>query len=615
MKSFFRFFYNVFRYIGKTISFVRNFFFNIVLLILVVLVVMSLMPETRQTIPDDSILRLDINGNIVEQKKILRTVEKLLEDSTDLETTDRETALQDILDVIAGAAEDKKIIGMLLNLENMKTGGLDQLLTIGAAIEEFRKSGKIVIASEDLYSQSQYLLASHADKIILNPMGAVDIHGFGVYKLYFKDALEKLKVTYNVFRVGSHKSAVEPFSRNSMSDEDRLQNELWLSALWQEYVDHISRQRELPPETIQSYPEKIAENLSRTGGDTARLALETGLVDELWTREEFSIYLRSLNRKDVEDSLISSGSYLETITPSYSEDSGESDRIGLIIAEGAILPGDQTTGFIGGESLSRLIRKARKDDSVKALVLRINSGGGSAFAAELIRQELVEVKKSGKPVVVSMGTVAASGGYWIAADADEIWASKATITGSIGIFGAIPTFDRSLEALGISSDGAGTSPLAAGVNLTRPLPEELKSAIQLSINHNYKNFVEIVANGRKLERSRVEKLAEGRVYDAVTAQNLGLVDQLGTLEDAIESAAKLAGLDTYSTGYIDVPASIQSQLLDFFSTAYGTLRHRELGILEAALPVDPDVAFQLKTLALLTDPRHSFAFCPVKLHL
>lgn len=608
--------FNIFKYTGRIFTCFRNLVFNLALLVILGVVIVSFMTSTEPSIPDKAIIRLDITGNIVEQKKIPSSLEKLFEDSLELRNHEPETSLQDLLDVIDKAAQDQRITGILLNLKNLKNGGLNQLLTIGKAIEAFRQTGKIVIASEDYYTQSQYLLASHADKIILNPMGAVDLHGFGVYRLYFREAIERLKIDYNIFKVGSHKSALEPFTRDSMSNEDRRQNELWLSSVWNEYIEQISKQRDLPFDLLDGYPDTIANSLEQTSGDAAQLALQQGLVDEVWTREKIHSYLETLfDNNSSKDNLITSSSYLESLTPSYTDNSQNDNKVGLIIAEGTILPGNQPTGLIGGDSLQKLIKQARKDPHIKALVLRINSGGGSAFASEIIRQELLELKKSGKPIVVSMGTLAASGGYWIAADADEIWASKVTITGSIGIFGAIPTFDRSLASLGIFSDGTGTSPLASGLDLTKPLPEQLKSAIQQNVEHNYRHFIDIVATGRKMEKSKVENLAQGRVYDGQAAKDLGLVDQLGSLNDAIESAAQHAKLENYSTSYIQAPVSVKNQLMQLFSSAYSHLAPSSTIKNAPFMPLHNQIVDHLKTLAQLQDPQNMFAFCPIKLNL
>jgi protease-4 len=449
-------------------------------------------------------------------------------------------------------------------------------------------------------------------------MGGVDIHGIGVYRLYFKDAVERLEVNYNVFKIGSYKSALEPFTRNSMSPADKQQNELWLSALWQVYTDEVAKQRNIPVQAVQYYTDNIDKALHSTKGDTAQLALETGLVDQIATRQETTAYLTSLSSTPTgSPELLSSTDYLNSITPSFApkESPAESptDKVGLIIAEGNILPGKQPPGMIGGDSMANLIKKAREDSAVKAVVLRINSGGGSAFASEVIRQEILELKKSGKPVVVSMGSVTASGGYWIAADADQIWASPATITGSIGIFGAIPTFEKTLASLGVYRDGIGTTPLAAGLDITQPLPEQLKSAIQQAIAYNYDQFLQIVARGRNLEKSNVARLAQGRVYDGQTALALGLIDKLGSLEDAIGAAAELADLEEFATEYIQPPVSIKDQFLNFFTSGQTFLADTAVSRHPVIIRFQKALRNHLEELPLLDDPRGIYAHCLLKL--
>ena len=591
---------NIFKYVGKIFTFIRNTLINLAMLSLLLVVLLTLLPQKVSNIPSQSILRLDILGNIVEEKKFFGAVKKLLDDSVDPEATEPETGLQDILDIIDNAAADDRIVALLLNLKHMENAGLNQLQVIGQALINFKESGKTVIAAEDYYSQSQYYLASHASKIFLHPMGGVDIHGFGVYRLYFRKAMEKLAITYNIFKVGNFKSALEPFTRDDMSPEDRQQNEIWLSALWQVYKDTILQQRKLSKEVLEEYTADISRALQKTQGDTAQLALQIGLVDEVANRADITTYLTTLTKsQDGKPRLIGSQTYFDSLIPSYSKVDQQGDKIGLIIAEGNILPGKQPPGLIGGDSLAALIKKAREDKHVKALVMRINSGGGSAFASEIIRQELLLLQKKGKPVVISMGAVAASGGYWIAADADEIWASDATITGSIGIFGAIPTFEKTLSSLGISSDGTGTTPLAAGLDLTQPLPESLKSAIQQSVAHNYDHFLQIVASGRELEKSRVGELAEGRVYDGKEAQKLGLVDKIGSLDDAVEAAANLAGITDYRAEYIEPTTTVREQVLHFFASHISPL---------TALVNTQDHPFMLKLKKILATKINDFLF-------
>lgn len=561
---------HILKYAGRFFTIIRNTFLNLLFLLFVVIVAFSFFASLKKpevAINKNSILRLDVYGDIVEEKKMLSSLEMLLEDPVFGQSRQNETLLQDILDVINKSASDEHIKVILLNLKQMGRAGFNQLETIGSALNDFKKTGKKVIAAEDYYTQSQYFLASYADTISINPMGGVDIHGLGVYRLYFKEAIDSLKINYNIFKVGTYKSALEPFTRTDMSVQDELQNEAWLSKLWQNFSDVVTKNRDINSFQLRRYTDNIALELAKAKGNTAQLALNTGLVDSIFTRTQVKDYLQILSNAIGETlPVTSTRDYLTTITPSYTPGGKGKQNIGIIIAEGNILPGKQPSGLIGGDSLAALIAKARVDSDIKALVLRINSGGGSAFASEIIRQALLEFKKTNKPLVVSMGSVAASGGYWIAADADEIWAAKTTITGSIGIFGAIPTFEKSLESLGIYSDGIGTTPIAAGLNLTRALSQPVKDSIQLNIEYNYKQFLEIVSQGRGLDVESVAKLAEGRVYDGLTAQSLGLVDNIGSLEEGIGAGARLANLSDYEARYIQKPSSVRDQLFRYLTT-------------------------------------------------
>ena len=608
---------NIFKYAGKFFTIIRNTFLNVIFIFVLGVVVFSFFSSSKQpevTINKSSILRLDLYGNIVEERKILNSIEQILEDPLFGQSRQQETLLQDILDVIDKGSSDDNIKIILLNLKQMGRAGLNQLETIGEALETFKKSGKQVIAAEDYYTQTQYFLASYANTIIVNPMGGVDLHGLGVYRLYFKDAIDSLKINYNIFKVGTYKSALEPFTRTDMSAQDQKQNEIWLSKLWQNFSSIVSQNRHISSFQLRRYTDNIAEELEKVKGNTAQLASNTGLVDKIMTRSQIKDHLKSITQITGNSlPVTSTKKYLDNIVPSYTPDGTSQDNIGIIVAEGNILPGKQPTGFIGGDSLALLIEKARTDSTIKALILRINSGGGSAFASEIIRQSLLDFKKSNKPLVVSMGSVAASGGYWIAADADKIWAEKTTITGSIGIFGAIPTFEKSLGSLGVYSDGIGTTPLAAGLNITRPLSQPIKDSIQQTIEYNYGQFLGIVAEGRDMDLTRVAGLAEGRVYDGVTAKEIGLVDDLGSLDDAIQSTAKLAGLTDYKARYIQPPSTVKDQLLQYFTS----------GLKPFASNLDPQwvtllketFSTQIDQFLTLDDPAGVYAVCEISPYL
>jgi len=347
-------------------------------------------------------------------------------------------------------------------------------------------------------------------------MGEVDLHGFGVFRLYMRELLDTLKVNFHIFRVGTFKSALEPLFRNDMSPEAKEANLEWLTQLWQQFCGDIADQRGISAENLNDAVEQLPENLEKAEGDTARMALALHLVDGIKTQEEFREYLTSLvgrNKKNTGFKRVDFVDYLATMTPAYDPPMVKEESVALLIAQGDIVYGDGEYGQIGSSGLTKLLRKARQEKTVKAVVLRIDSGGGSAFASELIRQEILELQKAGKPVVVSMGSMAASGAYWLSADADKIYASPDTITGSIGIFGAFPTIEKSLAEIGIFNDGVGTTGMAGQRSMTRPMSEDFQAAVQLNIERGYRQFLEIVAQGRRMEPAEVEKIAEGRVWD------------------------------------------------------------------------------------------------------
>jgi len=568
MKNIFSALSTLFRWIGKFLTATRSILGNLIFLILMVVILTALFAEKKAPIIHDAALILALSGDIVEEKRPVNPLAEIVPEIMPDQQVATETLLQDILDAIHHAAKDNRIKCILLDLKDLGAVGLDQMQTIGLALNQFKKSGKKVIAAEDFYRQKAYYLASFASEIYLNPMGGVDLHGFGSYHLFFREALEKLRINYHVFRVGTYKSAIEPIIRDSMSIEAKDQMQGLLTSLWTIFTTDITRQRALPSDAIDQYANNIATKLAASGGDTARLALDGKLVDGLKDRQEIRDYLAQQTASSPEKgfSQVSMQEYLRTITPSYQPPLVAADNtIGVIIAEGMILDGTQPAGTIGGNSLAALIRKARLDPAVKAVTLRINSGGGSAFASEIIRQEILELKKSNKPVVVSMGSTAASGGYWIAADADEIWASPATVTGSIGIFAAIPTFENSLAALGVHSDGVGTTQLASGLDLTRPLAPPLKEAVQMTLDHGYQQFLSLVATGRNIDMEKVRTVAEGRVFAGNEAQQQRLVDKIGNMEEAIASAARLAKLDNYTASYIERPRSLSEEMLELFT--------------------------------------------------
>ncbi len=610
MKTLFKAIYAIFRGLIKVISFLRVTVFNLLFIGVIAIAVMAFIPEEKSDIAQNSILELTLAGDIVEQTEEVEPLGDYFSEFIGLPEQTRQTLLQDILDTIYQAQDDPNITALLLNLESMGTIGLNQLHLIGSALIAFRDSGKPVIAAEDYYSQDQYYLAAHADKIFLNPMGGIYLKGFGMYRLYFSDALEKLKINFHVFQVGSYKSALEPITRNTMSPEDRYQSRAWLMTWWDTYCRDVSEQRSITSESINDYINSVPGNLRTVDGDLAELALKYGLVDGLKQRHEIRDYLSSLSHSSSDGSprLVAFRDYLQTVKRSYRDT--DKDRIGLIVAEGNIMPGKSGEGTIGADTVLSLLRDARTDEHIKALVLRINSGGGSAFASELIRQELLQFKKSGKPLVVSMGTYAASGGYWIAADADEIWASPDSLTGSIGIFMAIPTFEKILNSNGIFRDGVGTTNLASGLALSQPLSAEMKVALQLVLDKGYKNFISIVANGRNMTAEKVEAVAQGRVFSGEAARQAGLVDNLGTLTQAIRSAAQLAGLEEYGVYTLAEQRSLKDRFMRTIGIKISLLLENDISLLSFLRNfLSPGTGFE--QFMTFRDPNGMYAHCMI----
>jgi protease-4 len=529
------------------------------------------------------------------------------------EPAQQETLLKDVIDAIDYAGNDERIQILVLNLHHMGAAGISKLQYIGEALIRFKESGKEIIAAGDVFNQGQYYLAAHADRIYVHPMGGVFLTGFGLYRQYFKTALEKLLIQFHVFRVGTYKSALEPFLRDDMSKYAKEANLAWLTVLWDTFKGNLAEMRGLEPQGIDDYINNISGHLAKVDGDTARLALNYGLVDELKTRDEVRDELIQLVGEDEDKhtfNQIQLDEYLAVIRPELMQTDPASAKIGVIVARGMILDGTQPAGKIGGDTLSDLIRKARLDDKIAAVVLRIDSPGGSALASEIIRNEIELTRQSGKPVIASMSSIAASGGYWISSAADEIWASPTTITGSIGIYGAFVTLEKSLDSLGIHSDGVGTTQLAGAFDPARPLNSVVADSMQQMIENNYRRFIQLVAEGRNLEPKEVERIAQGRVWAGKTAQELGLVDKFGNLQDAVQAAADLTDIEKYDVIYVEQDLTAWEkwvrQLNRFLSHVFNS------ALEQAAHPVVQlygDFGRDLGQILELNDPRGVYAYC------
>jgi protease-4 len=456
-----------------------------------------------------------------------------------------ETRLRDLVDIVDQARDDDRIQALVLELEGLDGAGLPMLQDLARSIRWFRDAGKKVYAWGQGYSQRQYYLAAQADEVYLDPMGYLIIDGYSYYRSYFRGTIDKLAVDINVFKVGSHKSSPEEFTRSDMSPEDREDARVWIGALWEAYKTDVAAARELEPQLIQAYADEAAAGIRATGGDAAQYALARGLVDGLKTRAEFEQLVAEVAGEDEDTgySAVDWQSYLPVVRSQHALARSADRNVGVIVAAGEILDGEQAPGFVGGDTLASMLRDARLDDEIGAVVLRIDSPGGSMMASEVIRREVAALSEAGKPVVASMGAVAASGGYYIAMDADRILAAPTTITGSIGVFAIVPTFQRTLGKIGITSDGFGTTRLAGQAELDRELGPDVREILQASVEHAYATFVGHVARARDRRPEEIESLAQGRVWTGADARAAGIVDELGDLDEAIAEAAGLAGLE------------------------------------------------------------------------
>jgi protease IV len=526
-----------------------------------------------------------------------------------------ETLLRDVTDAIGAAKSDDRIKLVVLDLGKLDSSGLSKLQEIGAALREFRASGKRVVVAADSLDQTQYYLAAQAGEVYLDPMGLVYIDGFSYYRMFLKDAIEKLGVDVNVFRAGTYKSFTDQFSRSDMAPSEREESSVWLESLWNAYQQDVTRARSLPAGALNEFVADEPAALAAVSGDAAKLALQRGLVTALKSRRQMAEELKVLVGEDEESHSFNSigmNQYLASVRSKHALKSKSGSKVGIVVASGEILDGHQPPGTIGGDSTADLLRQARYDNAVKAVVLRVDSPGGSMFASEQILREVQTLRKSGKPVVVSMSTYAASGGYYISAAANQIFASPTTLTGSIGVFSVVPTFQRTLEKFGVKVDGIGTTPLAGDMRVDRSLTPASRRILQTSVDHAYAEFLRRVGDGRKKPVEDVDKIAQGRVWAGVDAQRIGLVDHLGGLKDATDAAAKLAELGSdYNVDYIEPELSLREELL--MQLRSETLRIGQIaGIIAPRSDVervlDP-VLEQARAVARLNDPRGLYAYC------
>jgi protease-4 len=493
-----------------------------------------------------------------------------------------ETTLRDLTEAIEAAKDDKRIKTLVLEFDAMGGAGQPTLDEFARAVKSFRESGKKVIAYGTGYGRDSYYVAAHADEIYLDPMGLVVLEGYERYRNYYKSALDKLGIDVNVFRVGTFKSAVEPWIRDDMSAEDRISSQAFVDSLWGTYIDVVAAARGMEPAALRQYVDTLSPTVKAAKGDTAKVALDAKLVTALKTPLEVEKRVMELAAKDDEKETYRSvglDDYLRIVRAEDKISRHPDARVAVLVGSGEIVDGSGGGGVIAGDDMSALIRKARLDQDIKALVLRIDSPGGSVLASEKIYREVLAFKETGRPVVVSMGDLAASGGYYIAAPADEIWASPATITGSIGIFGLFPTAPRALDKIGVNTDGVGTTPLSGELRIDRSVGPAAAMLLQATIERGYEDFLARVSKGRNKSRDDVDAIAQGRVWSGRDAKDRGLVDQLGSLDQAIAAAAKRAGLEEgkYERDYLESDKSWAQELVASVETSAASLMLRVAG--------------------------------------
>ncbi|CAG9296257.1 signal peptide peptidase SppA [Celerinatantimonas diazotrophica] len=611
MKILFRLIGKLLKYAWRTINFVRQFIVNIFFFAIIIAVIVAFNHQGHQKptpeLTGRNALTINLDGKLVEQPRKISDITRLVQKYLGAQLP-QEIGIHQLAHTIEQAKSDPNINGIVLNLNDLQHSGLSKLQTVGQALNDFKTSGKPVIAIADNYDQGQYFLASFATQIILNPAGAVMIKGLSANELFYKDALDKLGIHMHVFRVGIYKSFVEPYIRNNMSKPAREDLTRWVGKIWHDYTEQVAKNRQITTEDVAPSGAELLAKLKAVDGNAAQYALNNKLVDHLFTRDETKQYLIHLfggdNHGDY--NYITLNHYQPLKPPLYQSLNSSQPQIAVLNASGPIVSGSGTNGVIASDDMIEALDKVQHDANIKALVLRVDSPGGSAFAAELIRSKLASVQKAGKPVIVSMGSTAASGGYWISSTSDHIFAQSSTITGSIGIFGMFATAEDGLGKLGIHTDGVATTDYATVTPLA-PLPDDVAKILQLNVENGYHQFVSLVEKGRHFKSfNAVNKIAQGRIWTGREAKSIGLVDSIGGLNSAIKYAAKKVHLTHYALVHIDTsgstPEHIVAQILDSQAGQW----------LSSTLPWLPSLASiktQTPLVLLKQDPKHLFSYC------
>lgn len=535
----------IFALIWRSFKCIRQFVINLVFVLftLCLITIIGLFNQYTdrsqvKLVGNQGALLLTLDGYLADSRESRVIWQDALRE-LDNQPVPRQISTFDLIYALEKATTDDRIKGLVLDLNQFEGGNFANLDSLGEAILNFKTSNKPVIAFADNYDQNQYFLASFADQIYLNPIGDVDIRGIRQENLYFKSLLDNLNVSTHIFRVGTYKSAIEPFLRDDMSKEAKSDLQQWVNKVWKSYQQTIANNRKISTERVLPEAKTYIKELQILKGDSSLYAQQRGLITEFADRLEVNqklIALFGMSEDSTQPKLLDVDYYLASLPTLMSSDT--SQRVAVVNVEGAIIDGESYEQEVGGDTIARLLREAYEDDSIKAVVLRVNSPGGSAFASEIIRQELVHLQRAGKPVVVSMGGMAASGGYWISSTADYIVAEKNTITGSIGIFSVFPTFEKTMKRAGVSADGISTSALA-DMSSYSGVSAELNSVLQLQIERGYDRFLTLVSKGRNLSKEQVDKIAQGRIWLGLDALEHKLVDEIGGLEVAIGKAIQL----------------------------------------------------------------------------
>lgn len=582
----------------------RRFVINFIFLLLVILLLNAIFSSDKLKIEDKTALILNFKGQLVEQHAGSASDAFIAEVQGE---NKRSTQLRDILTVIDAASKDPKINNAVLMLDGMQGAGLPMLREVAAALERFKASGKKVIAWGSSFDQRQYFLAAHANEVYMHPMGNVMLSGFGGYRNYYKDALDKIGVTVNLLKVGTFKSAAEPYIANGPSPASSEAEAFLYNAMWKLYTDGVEKARKLPAGAIMKSINNLPDMLKAANGSVAQFAVNAKLIDGLKSRDELRQMMLGLGAKDEQTKSFKQVSFDDYLQAQNHFSFGPA--VAVIVAEGEISEGNAPPGAIGGMSTANLIRKAREDDQIKALVVRVDSPGGSAFGSELIRQELELTRKAGKPVVISMGNVAASGGYWISMSSDEVIADAATITGSIGVYVIFPTVDKVVDKIGVHTAGTTTTWMSDSFNPLRPMNPKFGEVIQLGVNNIYSEFTTKAAAARKTTPEKIDAVAQGRVWTGEQAKERGLIDRVGSYQDALKSAATLAKLgNEYRVTYIEREPSKFDRFFSMFedgaTKAAARAINEQFKVAVAPSGIPPAAATEMiKDLAWLADLR------------